>query len=119
MQKRNVGRAYRVATEIKKVLSEYLLLNPFGDEKINSTFLSITDVAVSPCLQHAKIYIASLLKNVSNDDCLGFCSKYAPGMRYRLGQKIRLKFVPDLSFFINTSFDDVRRIEFLLKTSKC
>ncbi|MDR0753577.1 MAG: ribosome-binding factor A [Holosporaceae bacterium] len=118
MQKRNISRAYKVATEIKKVLSEYLLLNPFGDERINSTFLSITDVISSPCLRHMKIYVASLLKNISNADCLEFCNKYASSMRYHLGKKIRLKFVPDLSFFISASFDDVRRIESLLKTSK-
>ncbi|MDR2645946.1 MAG: 30S ribosome-binding factor RbfA [Holosporaceae bacterium] len=102
-------RACRVATEIRKVLSEYLLLNPFSDEKINSTFLSITEVTVSPCLRHTKIYVASLLENVSNSDCLEFFNKYAPGMRYHLGKKIRLKFVPDLSFFIDVPFDDIHR----------
>ncbi|MDR0632082.1 MAG: 30S ribosome-binding factor RbfA [Holosporaceae bacterium] len=118
MQKKNSDRPNRVAVEIKKMLSAFLLGNPFVDEKINSSLISITDVMVSPCLHHAKVYIVSLSKNFSNNDCLEFLKKHTPSLRHQVGTEIRLKFVPELLFFSDNSFDDIKRIESLLRDTK-
>jgi ribosome-binding factor A len=114
---RKNGRASRVAAEIKKVLSEYLLCNPFGFGEINSAFLSITDVTLSPCLQHAKIYVVPLSKDICDEMCLEFFKEHTPLLRRHLGREIRLKFVPDISFFIDDSFVHASRIESLLRAS--
>ncbi|MDR2724091.1 MAG: 30S ribosome-binding factor RbfA [Holosporaceae bacterium] len=108
-------RMYRVAAEIKKVLSEYLLCSPFGQEKINSVFLSITEVTVSPGLQHAKVYVTPLSKDVNKEECLEFFKKYCHLLRRRLGREIRLKFVPDISFYIDDSYEQRNQIEMLLR----
>jgi len=119
MQKKNSSRPSRVATEIKKILSEFLLRGFFidsddGGEKINPTLLSITDVVMSPCLQHAKVSVALMLDDVSEESCLEFLKRHTPQLRHEIGTKIRLKFVPDLSFFIDDSFKCRSRIESLL-----
>ncbi|MDR0968693.1 MAG: 30S ribosome-binding factor RbfA [Holosporaceae bacterium] len=117
MKRKDSGRPNRVAAEIKKTLSEFLLRNSFADEKIDSAFISIVDATVSPCLQHAKIYVASLSPNISNDECLEFLEKHTPRLRHCIGTEIRLKFTPTLSFFIDDSFDRVNKIESLLKSA--
>jgi ribosome-binding factor A len=115
IQKKSSPRSNKVAAEIKKTLSEFLLRDSFIDEKVDSKFISITDVVINSCLQHAKIYIASLSENISNDDCLEFLKKHTPHLRHCLGSKIRLKSIPELTFFIDDSFDYGNKIESLLK----
>ncbi|MDR2158016.1 MAG: 30S ribosome-binding factor RbfA [Holosporaceae bacterium] len=119
MSIKNSGRQSRVAAEIKKVLSEFLLHSSRVDyEGINPAFISITDVTISSCLQHAKIYIASISQDVADDDCLEFFQKHAAHLRRHLGSTIHLKFVPDLKFFMDDSFDYAKKIESLLLYEK-
>jgi ribosome-binding factor A len=116
MQKRNVNRSERVAVEIRRVLSEFLIRNSLGDEQINTTFLSITDVVVSSRLQHAKIYVAFPYGDV--DLCrqhIDFLEEHAARLRHHIGTSIQLKFVPELSFMIDDSFDRAKKIDALLK----
>jgi ribosome-binding factor A len=104
-----------VAAEMRRVLSEFFLRNSLNDEKINTAFLSVTDVRVSSCLQHVKIYVTYLSDNVSEEECLEFLRLNTPHLRHCVGKQIRLKFVPDLLFFIDNSFDYAQKIECLLK----
>jgi ribosome-binding factor A len=113
---RKNDRASRVAVEIKKVLSEYLLRGPFAHSEIDPAFLSITAVSMSPCLQHAKVYVVPLSDDVDCDECLEFFKKHIPIFRRCLGREIRLKFVPDISFIIDDSLACASRIESLLKS---
>ncbi|MDR1333628.1 MAG: 30S ribosome-binding factor RbfA [Holosporaceae bacterium] len=115
MQKKNGNRSQRVAAEIKKVLSEFLIRNSLGDKQINTTFLSITDVVVSSCLRHAKIYVALPSGKVDlGQEYIDFLKEHASRLRYHVGIHIKLKFVPDLSFYIDDSFDRAKKIESLL-----
>ena len=109
------NRVRKVSAEIKKVLSEYLLYCPLSYNKIDSTFLSITNVVISPCLQHAKVYVVPLIKNINNEECLEFFRKHISILRCHLGRKVRLKSVPNISFFIDDSSVYASRIESLLK----
>ncbi|MDR2781611.1 MAG: 30S ribosome-binding factor RbfA [Holosporaceae bacterium] len=114
MQKKSVNRSDRVAAEVRRVLSEFFIHNSLGDEEIDTTFLSVTDVVLSSCLRHLKIYISSSSKDISSDDYIEFLKQHVPHLRHYIGTQIRLKFVPDLSFFIDDSFDYAKRIESLL-----
>jgi ribosome-binding factor A len=118
MQEKNGGRPGRVAAEIKKVLSEFFLRGSFFGEDLSSVdpkMISITDTVVSPCLQHAKIYVTYLSGDAQNEEYLEFLKKYTPRLRHHIGSKIRLKFVPDLEFIADNSFDYANKIESLLR----
>ncbi|MDR0677730.1 MAG: 30S ribosome-binding factor RbfA [Holosporaceae bacterium] len=115
MRKTENHRSCRVATEIKRVLSEYLLREFFvSSEKINSHLISITDVTVSSCLQHAKIYFSYLSQN--KEECLMFLQTYIPRFRHQIGRQIRLKFVPDLTFIVDNSYDYGNRMDALIRS---
>ncbi|MDR1982766.1 MAG: 30S ribosome-binding factor RbfA [Holosporaceae bacterium] len=117
-KKNNSSRSSRVAIEIKRVLSDFFLRDCYFAEGVNSSSMCVTDVVISPCLQHAKVYVVSLSKSITNDDCIEFLKKHTPHLRHHIGAKIRLKYVPDLVFFIGNSFDYVNRIELLLNNNK-
>jgi ribosome-binding factor A len=117
MQKKNTNRSRRVATEIKRILSEFFIHNSLGSETVNTTFLSVTDVVVSSCLQHVKVYIAFLSDGISVEECVEFLREHTPHLRRHIGAHVRLKFVPEILFFVDDSFDRARKIESLL--DKC
>jgi ribosome-binding factor A len=115
MQTKRNNRADRVAAEIKKVLSRFLLHNSVVDvADVNSSMISITEVVVSPCLGHAKVFVVSLCdvggsfslqkgeaRKNSNEDCLAFLERHSSRLRRYLGDNLRLRRVPDLRFFID------------------
>jgi ribosome-binding factor A len=115
--KKNTNRQNRVATEIKRVLSEFLLRNSIDDAESNcdSSLISITDIIVSSCLQHAKVFAVSLSNDFDNDECVAFLDKHKSKLRGHIGATIRMKYTPDLQFFVDDSFEKGARIDELLK----
>jgi ribosome-binding factor A len=114
MQKKSVSRSHRVAAEIRKILSEFFIHNSLGDERVNTTFLSVTDVVVSSCLQHVKVYVTFLSDSISVEECIDFLQEHTAPLRRHVGANIRLKFVPEILFFVDDSFDRAKKIESLL-----
>ena len=72
-------------------------------------FLTITNVKVSPDLKQAKIYISVFEKEKRELvlDKIGF-------IRAELAQRIRIKFTPELKFFLDDTQDYVEKIEGLI-----
>lgn len=113
-------RTNRVATEIKRVLSEFLLTHSFRDtiDGVDPRFISITDVIVSPCLRHAKIFVMTLDSNMSIQDCLSFLQINYGELRHYISIKVRLKFTPELLFFEDNSFEYGNNIDHLLDVAR-
>jgi ribosome-binding factor A len=103
-------RIDKVERLIKEEIS-LIFLHKMQDAQ--SGFITITRVRVSPDLKQAKIYISVfekekrelILKKIN--DKLGF-------IRSELAGRIRIKFTPDLKFFIDDSLDYVEKIEGLI-----
>ncbi len=110
--KNNSPRANRVAVEVKRVVSEYLIngvLDDFGD--IKSSMIVVTDVVMSSDLSHAKIFVSPISILIDNDNCIKFLESHLSKIRYYLGKNIRLKVVPELRFFIDNSFEYAKKMD--------
>ena len=113
----NGSRPNRVGIEIKKVLSEYLLSGAIDEyDIVKPAMISMTDIVMSPDLTHAKIFISSMDNNVSNEKCLEFLENHVSKLRYYLGRTMKLKFVPELRFIIDNSFEYGKKIDSLLNS---
>jgi ribosome-binding factor A len=77
-------------------------------------FLTITSVKVSPDLRIAKVYI-SVFEKEKRESVLEKVKATAGFIRSELASRIRIKFVPELKFFIDDSLDYVEKIEGLIK----
>lgn len=118
MKKTN-PRSNRVAEEIKKVISESLLRGEIGSyESINPTMIAITDVEVSPCLRHAKVFISPMIDSIEKQEFLDFMEFHIPQLRKNIGHAVRLKFVPELHFFIDDTYEYAQKIENLLAATR-
>ncbi|MDR3186822.1 MAG: 30S ribosome-binding factor RbfA [Holosporaceae bacterium] len=115
MQEKKSTRQNMVASEVRRVLSEYLLRNPIADFDAKTSLISITNVSVSPCLQFAKVYLVSLSSDVSNERSLAFLKRNISKLKRCLGERLRLKFIPDIELFIDDTWERAEKIESLLK----
>ncbi len=77
-------------------------------------FITVTEVKLSHDLGVAKIYLSVL--NKENREAILEKVKAKTGfIRTRLAGRIRIKFVPELRFFIDDTQDYVEKIEGLIK----
>ncbi|MBU0986614.1 MAG: 30S ribosome-binding factor RbfA [Proteobacteria bacterium] len=109
------SRSDRVGGQIQKVLSD-ILHKRIKDPRLEMAI--ITDVKLSRDLRIARIYFATSGGQKSREDAAeGF--KSALGYLKRvLAQQLGLRYMPDLKFFYDKSFDYGSHIEKVLKSIK-
>ncbi len=76
--------------------------------------LTITNVKLSPDLKIAKIYI-SVFEKEKREAVLEKIRDKTGFIRTELAHRIRIKFIPELKFFIDDTLDYVEKIEGLIK----
>lgn len=77
-------------------------------------FVTITNVRVSPDLKLAKIYL-SVLEKEKRELVLDKIDTKKGYIRTELAHRIRIKFIPELKFFLDDTLDYVEKIEGLIK----
>ena len=77
--------------------------------------VTITDVFVTADLRLAKVYVSFFGTDKTKEECLEFIEEHAREMRMAIGKAVRLKFTPELRFFIDETQERAQRIEELLK----
>ena len=109
------ARSDRVSGQIQKVLSE-ILLKKIKDPRLKNA--SITDVKMSRDLRIARIYfVASGNKKSMEEAAEGFNSALGYVKR-TLARQLGLRYMPDLKFFYDESFDYGSQIDKVLKAVK-
>lgn len=115
MNKNNGSRSDKVASEIRKVVSEYLIRGGLeSSEGVNPLMIVVTDVVVSSCLRHAKIFVSSISDDLNSDVCRDYLENHSYQIRKTIGSVVKLKFVPEIRFLTDTSRERAKRIENIL-----
>ncbi len=114
--KQKTTRQSKVASEIRKVVSEFITRNAIVESKNSPTVISVTDVEVSPCLQHAKIFVSYVSNSLKDDELLESLAKQTPKIRFHIGKEIKLRFVPEIKFFLDDTFEKAQKIDALLES---
>jgi ribosome-binding factor A len=108
-------RADRVGQAIRDELSQ-LLTRHVHDPGIG--FITLTRVKVSPDLQAARVYYTTLGDEQAQRETAKALKRASPFLRRQLGQRIRLRRVPELEFFYDESIAQGDRIEQILQELK-
>ena len=103
-------RKDKVERLIKEEIS-LIFLQKFQD--VDLGFLTVTRVKVSPDLKQAKIYI-SVFEKEKRELVLERIQLKLGFIRSELGHRIKIKFTPELKFFIDDTLDYVEKIEGLI-----
>ncbi len=105
-------RADRVADLIKQEISN-ILRREVGDPRIAN--ITVTDVKLTDDLRSARIYFVELGKDSLSADVEKGLSKAKGFLKRELGKRLQLRYIPELAFFYDPSFEYGSRIEKLLK----
>lgn len=107
-------RQLRVNEEIRHALAWVLERGQFRDPVLAGTPITVTEVRCSPDLRNATVFFTPLGGQgdaVALRDALTRAQSY---LRHELSRTVEMKYLPRLSFQIDTSFDEYARIDTLL-----
>lgn len=97
-------RQLRVGELIRRTLSEVLLRGDIHDPDLNRLSITVGEVRVNPDLRVATIYVLPLGGH-GKDEVLKLLARNKGEIRRIIGKKLTLKFVPELRFQLDETFD--------------
>lgn len=110
------NRVRRVAEQIKKDVSQ-IIGSEIKDPRITG-MTSVTDVELSKDLRHASVYVSVYGSEAEREETLQTLARASGFVRSEIGQRIRLRYTPEINFFLDTSIEYGAYIESVLKALK-
>ena len=108
---REFPRTRRVGEQIQREVAG-ILQEEFKDPRLG--MISVSGVEVSRDLAHAKIYISVLGREEDVSETIKVLNKAAGFIRHQLGQRMRLRSVPQLRFLYDGSLAEGARMDALI-----
>ncbi len=110
------NRVRRVAEQIKKDVSQ-IIGAEIKDPRVAS-ITSVTDVELTRDLRYASVYVSIYGNEVEKEETLQTLVRASGFIRGEIGRRVRLRYTPEISFFLDTSIEYGAYIENLLKSLK-
>ena len=107
-------RPDRVGDQIRQDLSEMLTRGDVRDPGIG--FITLTRVKVSPDLQVARVFYTTLGDPKARDETARALERATPFLRRQIGNRLRLRRVPEIEFRFDETIQHQDRIEQILRT---
>ncbi|CDN92134.1 MULTISPECIES: 30S ribosome-binding factor RbfA [Agrobacterium] len=109
-------RMLRVGEQVRAAVTQILQRGEVRDDLIEKTVISISEVRMSPDLKIATAYVTPL-GVADHTGIIDALNRHAKFMRGRLGPQLRqMKYMPELRFRDDTSFDNYQKIDALLRS---
>jgi ribosome-binding factor A len=110
-------RQLKVGEEIRHVLADIFMQGKIYHPALGALPITVSHVGISPDLKSAKAYVTVLGGKVPQD-FIKHLGEVVPQIRHELGKRVKLRFLPQLTFRLETGFDDVQRVNALLEQEK-
>lgn len=111
-------RMLRVGEQVRAAITQVLQRGEVRDPLIENTVISVSEVRMSPDLKVATAYVTPL-GQADHDAIIAALNKHARYLRGRVTPLIRqMKYMPELRFRDDTSFDNYSKIDALLRSPK-
>ena len=81
-------------------------------------FITVTDVTMSPDLKHARVFVSMLAEGEPRENAMMALKAASGFIRRRIGQTLRLRYTPQISFALDTSIEYGARIESLIQEAR-
>ena len=108
---REFPRTRRVGEQIQREVAG-ILQEEFKDPRLG--MISVSGVEVSRDLAHARVYISVLGGEEEVGETIKVLNKAAGFLRHQLGQRMRLRAVPQLRFLYDESLAEGARMDALI-----
>lgn len=109
-------RQLRVGEQVRHAISTVLQRGEVRDDLIEATVISVSEVRMSPDLKIATAFVAPLA--ASDDDAVvAALNRNARFIRGKVTPELRqMKYMPEVRFRLDTSFDNMAKIDQLLRS---
>jgi ribosome-binding factor A len=108
-------RQLRVGELVRHALSEIIARGEVHDAEIESSLVTISEVAMSPDLKLATCFVRAFGQSDTTPSVEAL-DRHRRYLRGAVARRIELRFSPDLRFRADTSFDTGDRIDALLRS---
>lgn len=109
-------RMLRVGEQVRSALTQVLQRREINDPLIDDAVISISEVRMSPDLKIATAYVTPLGAK-DHDKLVAALNRNSKFIRGKMGPALRqMKYMPDVRFRDDTSFENFRKIDELLKS---
>ena len=110
-------RQLRVGELIRHAVSQVLERGEVHDPEIAGRSITVAEVRMSPDLKVATAYVMPL-GGEDDGTVVAALGRVAPFLRRRIGGVVALKFLPELRFVTDETFDQANRIDELLRDAR-
>ena len=104
-------RPQRLALQIQHEVS-MMIFRDMKDRRVG--FVTVTGVQMSPDLRNARVFVSLMGTEEEKKESLATLNHATGWIRHELGQRIRMKFLPDIVFQTDTSQDYGEHIDKLI-----
>lgn len=104
------GRIERVQRLARQILGE--LIQDLKDPRIG--FATVTAVRISRDLRHGRVFVSVLGSHDEQEATMTGLASATPFLRGELGRQMRIKYMPELEFALDTGAEEAERLESLL-----
>jgi ribosome-binding factor A len=104
-------RTDRAAKEVQRALSDIMLTVA---SEMHAGLITVTSVRMSPDLRIANTYLSIFGGKTSAADVMLGLENRKAEIRMELGAKVRMRFVPEIRFFLDDTLDQMEHIHDLI-----
>lgn len=106
-------RGGRINEEMRKEISS-IIQTDVKDPRL-SAMVSVTRVDVTKDLRYAKVYVSIFSKDDNKEDTLAALKSSSGFIRHEIGERINLRYTPEIIFEIDESIEHGMHIDKLLE----
>ncbi len=108
-------RQLRVGEQLKQIIAQTMARGHFAHEALlDAKQITVSEVRVSPDMRNAIVFVMPL-GGENIDTVLPALNDEARVFQKELGRQMNMKFTPKLSFRVDMTFDEVQKIDDLLR----
>ena len=104
-------RSDRVAQQIQDIISEIIT----GKVIVQGLGLAtVTKVKTSQNLRFSRIYLSFMDNTVEPEELIILMNRKIKEYRYQLGKELQIKYVPQIKFYYDNTFEEMEKISRLI-----
>lgn len=107
-------RQLRVGEEMRHAISSILMRGELHDPDLENTSVTVSEVRISPDLKNATAFFMPL-GGANRETISEALERAAPEIRKLVASMMMLRYAPRISFKLDYSFDEAKKIDDLLR----
>lgn len=111
-------KSYRVERVSELIKQEISKIIQFDIKKKGLGFITVTDVMMSKDLRIARVFVSVFGSDKIKKETIDLLTKSIGYIKWKISERVKLRFMPEILFKLDTSAEKSQRIDEILKKIK-